>query len=453
MDQEKNKDVPPGGLPGKPCGPAGSPDDQISIFSRNLELNKTPPRKPQTVFRPEKNEPPMKPADRNLYFRVEAGKVLEIIRRRISGVKREPVSDELVRDIHQSWRTLWQGDDKFPVGPFTEMFDIAFSILSSMGRLPRKLDESERSLLLSLVQAMSELAEGRAGVGYLESCRILLERARELGARLELEGGRNGKVAGTGPDGKAESRAAGTRGESWKEDISSAVDEWFDQVAGLIVKSGAKKTVPPAARPQREVSPAARVQPAAAGSRLEPAAGKEVAVDRAVSAVGESPGTEEAAGERPVEISPAPKSEPAGKAAGYAVAQAGPAESPPAATSPPAPVSAGDREPEALTDVVDNYFRECCARSVAVIDRCLERLGGSSPKRASRVLSGCLDELLQLSKSLEKETLAAELAAACESLGDLSGAPEAEVGREKARVREKLRRLVARLNEDVICSP
>ena len=174
MDEVKPNAGQPDSPPGKPSDRAESSSEQIPIFSRNLELNALPVQRPRAGLRPEKPVPPMKPADRNLYFKIEAGKVLEILNRRISRMNRERASIYLVKEIYQSWGTLWWGDDKFPVGPFSEMFDIVFSILTSVNRISRKLDEKERALVISLVQAMTDLAQGKAEVGYLDACRVLV---------------------------------------------------------------------------------------------------------------------------------------------------------------------------------------------------------------------------------------------------------------------------------------
>ena len=421
--------------PEKGSGRDENPDEQIPIFSRNLEVNSSSvPRQP-TGPRPEKIIPPMKPADRILYFEVEAGKVLEILRRRISGLNREPVSLGLVKDIYQSWCTLWEADDKFPVGPFTEMFDIAFSILSSMSSLSRKFNEEERSVLVSLVQAMSELAEGKAEVGYLDSCRMLVEKSQRLGTRLELESGVKHKAPGLASPERSPGLTPGkTPAQGPKLDISSAVDEWFDQVSSLMEGPGTKKKAV-------ETSPAHADSSAGLSS---PAEGQQ---DTGI----ESEDTTSRAGIRPeVPFRQAEESgPPAAEPAVTPQAQSSPAEE----IEPPAPGSADDGEPVAVQDVVFAYFRECCDRSVVIINRYLERLDDSSPKRTSRVLSDCLEELINLSKNLGIEDLVDDLFAMREALGELSRAPKVEIDREKARVRAGLCRLVDKLKEAVFSLP
>jgi len=450
MEEDKSIAGPPIGTPGEPPCRAESSSQQIPIFSRNLELNSSEAKRPGSL-RPEKITPPMKPADRILYFKVEAGKVLEIIQRRISGINRESVSIDLIKDIHSSWCTLWKGDDEFPVGPFTEMFDIAFSIMSSEGRLSRKLDEMERSLLVSLVQAMSELAGGRADVGYLESCRLLMEKSRQLGSRLELESRVKSKAAGPVPA-KAAPAAAEVRPaeKTPKADISFAVDEWFDQVTSLMVEHGGKTRMEIRAGGPADSS-AGRVAQAPASP---PVAGTDESAKEGTGPVNE----ESLAGKMPTAGDLGKTS--AIRREAVLCAQGTDSGEPVRDTDETGPLPAETAESawaesssQAALDVVSAYFRECCDRTLAVINRYLERLEASSPKRTSRRLSDCLEELRRLADNLEMAALIDDLSAMCRALEDLSRAPKVEIGREKARVREGLRRLVAKLEKTVFSSP
>ncbi len=464
MDEVKPDAGSPSSPPGKPSDKAGSSSEQTPIFSRNLELNALSVQRPRTGLRPDKPVPPMKPADRNLYFKIEAGKVLEILNRRISGMNRERVSIDLVKEIYQSWGTLWWGDDKFPVGPFSEMLDIVFSILTSVSRLSRKLDEKESSLVISLVQAMDDLAEGKAAVGYLDSCRMLVEKSRELGVRLELESGVNNKAAGLGSP--VESPGSITEqpgGQAQKPDISSAVDEWFDQVANLIEESGTEESEARSEPLSADLSAgdahtAKQVEDCSDIARQEAGAGEsdssagELSPDerfrnaeafedtQAAPAAGEIPGEPVYQADKTV----APTAEPARQIQ---------VQSPPTAAEQAAYNYADDNESPVMLDIISAYFKECCDRSVAIINHYLERLGGSSPRRTSHPLSECLEELLQLSENLEMEALVEDLSAVRETLTELTRAPEAEFDREKARVREDLCRLVAKLEKPVFSAP
>jgi hypothetical protein len=460
MDEEKRRVVPSGSPPQSLSDQRESPDGQIPMFSRNLEVNPLAVRPRRNSPLPEENGLPMKPADRNLFFKVEAGKVLEIMRRKISGVNRESVSINLIGDVHQSWRTLWQGDDKFPVGPFTELFDIAFAILSGINRLSRKLDEKEESVLVGLVGVMSELAEDKVGVGYLDSCRLLVEKSQQLAERLRIECGDAVENSTSASSRKPPMSVPGhEKGHDPKMDISSAVDEWFDQVANLMVEPAAKNQQDRQEDTPRPVDstmvraeiPFDTVERDSTEEKRAPTASIDLLPESLRETenvpVGDSVCSTES--DRAEMIRPAEESE----ASGAAITGEPDVQKTGAINKPPSSFSDNELNSETVPDVVSAYFRECCIRSATVVNCFLKRLSSASPKRSYRALSDCLEELLRLSENFEMKSLVDDLCAIRGAVGELSRAPKAEVEREKAKVRENLLRLVTKLDKAVISAP
>ncbi|MEA2064343.1 MAG: hypothetical protein U9P14_11635 [Gemmatimonadota bacterium] len=380
---------------------AGIPGEQEPgpLFSRNLEVSSPAPWTGGSGPERKPDLPLMKPADRELYFRIEARKSLEILRKYISGLGRDPESIGPVADIYHSWCTLWHGDDKFPVGPFSEMLEIVYTIFASAKRLSRRITEDETAVLLNLVQVMSGLVEGKANVSYLDSCRVHVEKARKLAGDLELESGFKQSRMPLSARGRSPEQGSGNLPLF---EVSSSIDEWFEQVAS-------KFKVEPGTKTAAEISKAEAVEPSeapanAAGAGL---AGRE---------------EEGAPGEQEPE-----------------------AETGPALTGV-APVAEQPTEPlDTAPDVVLSWFGECCARTAVVINNYLERSEGFITGRAARLLSGYLAELIELSESLDKKGLLEDLAGVHKALAGYIANPENQLERESRMLQDRLRRLAAEL--------
>lgn len=215
-------------------------DKEKPSFSRNLEISKSSgdPGRSRRLPSGAAAES-MSPEEKQMYFRVEGRKILEMLAVELERPEPDPVSIVLISDLHRSWRALWRGDDSFPVGPFSEMFELVFSMLSSIAFSGRKTGLEERMLLDDLKEYMGRLVSGEPGVGCLDACRRLIEKAAPVAGRLKRESmPLTGKAAGRQEVEGMKSRESrlDTTVREGRGDISSSVDEWFDQVTRLMVQ-------------------------------------------------------------------------------------------------------------------------------------------------------------------------------------------------------------------------
>ena len=205
--------------------------EQVPLFSRNLEVNV---KKSLGENGQEKSiMPELADEDRMIYFQVEAGKIVDIIERDISMLERNRFSSNLVSDMYESWITLWGDDDAFPVGRFTELFEVVCEVLNSMVEMEHKPELNERLAIEKVVGAMRKLAGGNSDLAALESMNRYVEQLKGIAERFER--GENSPVTHAG--------AAEEKVEII-DDISSSVDNWFKQASGYASEVETKKTDP-----------------------------------------------------------------------------------------------------------------------------------------------------------------------------------------------------------------
>jgi hypothetical protein len=480
-------------------------------FSRNLEIDNSPlDRRTQARAVEPGQGPSLSAEEKSLYFRVEGEKVLQMLSLELSRPEPDPASLLLLRDLQRTWRTLWRGDDSFPVGPFTEMFELAFSILSSIVLLGRRVSLDERFLLDSLNQEMVRLVSGEASIACLESCRRLIEKVAPLSEKLKEESmGWSEKALRLNP-GEERENDRGKAGvnntvEAAKSDITSSVDEWFDQVTRLMVQplpsgnppartgtesrnaaglparpsnekrpdagqiglfAGEKNTVPrmekaPAVMPEREKPPVRQVEKALSPEtpvKQSPApqqASKEASVSR-TPAAGIAPPSGSGRQSAPAEVLTEEKAAGVTDDAGIKKpSMAGvPAESKPVPTGkaqsgvqgqPSADPASRQVEPP---EEVLNYFRELSVITLEVLQHNLADISGTSVRREVRLVVSYLDDLLGTARDFGIESRVPPLEGLRESLQQAASGGQSgqTAGRLYRRVAEFAEKLSASLN-------
>jgi len=480
-------------------------------FSRNLEIDNTPlDRRTQSRAVEPGQGPALSAEEKSLYFRVEGEKVLQMLSLELSRPEPDPASLLLLKDLQRTWRTLWRGDDSFPVGPFTEMFELAFSILSSVVLLGRKVSMDERFLLDSLNHEMERLASGEASIACLESCRRLIEKVAPLADKLKEESmGWSEKTLRLNP---GEARETDRRNESGKNtmeaskaDITSSVDEWFDQVTRLMVqplpsgnplsRTGAesRNAAGSSTRPSGEKKPDAgqiglfagekntspRMTDASYGMAMREQsvprnAGKAPAADKQVK---QPPAPQETPAKAPVSRQPAADRKPFdGSGQESSRAGARPEDKAVVATVDAGvkkPVMAGMTEKSSPAQAVEelsvvkglpeaapagrqaeppeevlNYFRELSVITLEVLHHNLADITGTSVRREVRLVVSYLDDLLGAARDFGMESRVPPLEGLRESLQQTASGGQSgqTTGRLFRRVAEFAEKLSASLN-------
>lgn len=478
-------------------------------FSRNLEIDNSPLDRPKQSRAVEPGQSPALSAEeKSLYFRVEGEKVLQMLSLELSRPEPDPASLLLLKDLQRTWRTLWRGDDSFPVGSFTEMFELAFSILSSVVLLGRKVSLDERFLLDSLNQEMARLVSGEASIACLESCRRLIEKVAPLAEKLKEESmGWSEKALRLNPGEEREADRRIERGKSTVEaaraDITSSVDEWFDQVTRLMVQPL------PSGNPLTRTGAESR---SGAGSPVRPAVEKKPDAGQIGLFAGEKkvpprmgdvssviPGREQsaprtvekaAAPEAPVKKAPAPRQEltkgsvskqqaadvepSAGSARRLVQSVAKPGEKAAGMTADAdakkdvtsgvpeelSPVQAGEalaavqglpevapasRQAEPPEEVL-NYLREISVITLEVLNHSLADISGTSVRREVRLVVSYLDDLLGTARDFGMESRVPPLDNLRESL------QQAASGGQSGQTADRLYRRVAEFAEKLSAS-
>jgi hypothetical protein len=405
------------------------------VFSRNLELNPTPPGPSRKTPLPSVAQSELTAEDRRMYFRVEGGRILDLLGNELSRPEPDTASLALIGDLHRSWKALWQGDDSFPVGPFSELLEIACGLLSLTVATGRRMTSEEKLLFEDLKDNLSRLVTGEASIGCLQSSRKLIEKAAPLIESLKAV-----RAAGTArsavkepPARKPAGRETRPQPEAFEKpafrrqsDISNAVDEWFDQVTRLMVDPGgqAGEKTPPAGASVPET-----------GSKPAPSAKEESGRGTVPAPPDEgqfglfppSAGPLRKPGPRPVSRPPAPAS---GRTVRPGKLSSGPGPELPAKESAPpvedrqsapeippvppltpqagrAPEPAGNKVesapgtapvPENVPVEVFAYFRECAGITAEVVRNNLSRIETGQSVRPVRLAAVYLDELLGLAR-------------------------------------------------------
>ncbi|MCE5273122.1 hypothetical protein LLH00_17735 [bacterium] len=465
-------------------------------FSRNLEIDTSPLERrtqPRSADSPLSGQA-LTAEEKSLYFKVEGEKVLQMLALEMSRPEPDPAAIILLRDLNRTWRTLWRGDDSFPVGPFSEMFELAFSILSSLALLGRKVSLEERMLLDDLSQEMSRLVSGTASIACLEACRRLIEKVAPLADRLKEESmgwsekaPRAQTMDRTETPGRGAPARQDTSADGARADITSSVDEWFDQVTRLMVQplagggaepagkarpdspvhrpaarkpeenpfrnaqiglfAGEKNTAPAAEKfPLPKVSPAAQPSaPKAAAPRAEArrpaealpvrpaptAAAHPAATDRPKVIIGPetvNPGASKTPVPAPKPVKPAPA----------------PEKSLRTETALPEPelneIPVAEWLPEPPAEVL-NYFRELSDITLEVLSHNLTELSGPTGRREVRLAVTYLDDLLATARDFGLESRLPSAEGLRESLAGFVAGPQS------GRSADSLRRRAAEFGE------
>jgi len=405
MEKDKSRNNHPGESPQENSSRPGDSSSGSSMFSRNLELKEAPAsRTERPAGQPQER---MEEADRKVYFKVEAGRVMDIINEELQRPDQSQSSPVLVEELYSSWKTLWGGDDRAPVKDFTEMFEAACKALCSAGRLERKLKPQERKTLATLLKAMSRLASGEDDRDFLLWCRRAKQECFRLNEELNQQVEMPGEPAESDPEmGNA-------------EDISSSVDEWFTQVSSLVRESG-RDGIDSTEQQQQSEPPQAEIEkPPAVPEEPFSEDFQEVAARSGEQAAQPTPETEEKAEpeEKPVAEEPDlfAEQEARPSAADEEVLTVAPAEIPAEAPVSGEKISPQEKEDAAELDshrqgfaqtdeIIDLYFSQQCREVIEVFRHNLSRLSGPSSRRASRMLSRQLEQIVELSEDFGYES-------------------------------------------------
>ena len=235
-----------GAEPATVGGRGNFPDlEQVPLFSRNLEVSV---KKSVGDSGQDKSiMPEMADEDRMIYFQVEAGKIVDIIERDIAMLERNRFSSNLVSDMYESWTTLWGDDDAFPVGRFTELFEVVCGVLNSMVELEHKPDLDEQMAIEKVVGAMRRLAGGNSDLAAIELMGNYVKQLKRISEKFESCENASDNTAGV----------VGREKVEVVDDISSSVDNWFKQVSGFASEAETKKT---AQEPVKRIEPYVAVE-------------------------------------------------------------------------------------------------------------------------------------------------------------------------------------------------
>jgi len=408
-----------------------------SIFSRNLELNAGPVSPSPRKTLGERSVSSMDSAERGIYFKIEARKVIDILRNEFNRLQRGSTSLGLVGDLNESWKVLWGNDCQFPVKDFSELFAAAYSVLDIMAGLKEvRLTAEESKLFSDLLELMSALASGDADPVFISSRGDLIDKNRNLARSLGLssplpdEGRKEGveevelRDVGADTEPRGETGIMEKKPGGPRQDISSSVDDWFSQVSELVIKQGnenenrgsQKAEIYSATRDKSEEEkipqPGEKVtekMPGGKGladtfpavkdssiSKFEPGLGRDL---EGYPAQGmKSDATEEEVAGKPVDVeSPGPGEEGAGSGEassglGIAAAETGEAEN--------------------AAEIVGAYFREHGEVIVQVLKNNFSLLAGRSAGRIAQKLICHVDELIALAGDFELDCPAESLSGA-----------------------------------------
>jgi len=384
-----------------------------SIFGRNLELKLTP----DSRAKPPATEPgpPMENGDRMVYFKVEAGKVVDILSEEFQGMDSSRSSPVLVEDLFASWNTLWSGDDHFPVKDFTEMFEVACTSLSSARNLERKLTPHQRETLSTLLQAMSRLASGEEGQDFLIRCRAAKSNCSRMNEVLARQ---------TEPAGGASEK---NLEQEKTEDISNSVDEWFTQVSSLVVESGREEGEP--AAPQQgsqtqelQIDQQQIEEPATPEIEKTSSVSEEMVTEEfeEVAPLPEEKDAEkleateekrepwQEAVEEELDLFPERPEQPA--AAAEKEMPAKEAESPAASAVFEEEIAQQQQQAaqqeifQETPEIVGLYFTQQCRDTIELVNYNLSRLSVSSARRTSRMLARYLGQIVRLAEDFDYRT-------------------------------------------------
>ena len=205
--------------------------EQVPLFSRNLEVSVKRPGSDNGLGKP--GTPELVDEDRMIYFQVESGKIVDIIERDIAMLERNRFSSNLVSDMYESWLTLWGDDDAFPVGRFTELFEIVCRVLNSMVEIEHKPDLDEQSVIEKVVGAMRGLANGNTDLTALDSMGRYIDNLKKISDNFESKSSSRSLV-----ENNLEEK------EEIVDDITSSVDKWFKQASGYASETEKKNPLP-----------------------------------------------------------------------------------------------------------------------------------------------------------------------------------------------------------------
>lgn len=393
-----------------------------SIFSQNLELDFLPQKNKLPELEETHTQQHKNPSERMTYFRLEAGKTIDILRGELEGFGSSGGGLEMVDELWRSWQELWGDETELEAVEFTELFRVARQALESAVR--RGADEfstPEKLALSRLMQGMEKLAAGEADEEDLQWAResgnrvLRMIAAWDSGGRPEHDGG--------------------------EDDISGSVNEWFSQVSQFIPQA------PEDAEDEDEISYDEPVpehedvedQP----DHLEPPLDEDVFVaagsDGAEVDEPRQPSVEpvdDVSMDEPVELR---EEDTAAEEADGSVAD----------TEAPAPSSSEDIVTEGTSEgwLSEVYFWECCQEAAEAIRNNIDRLTGSSAARTARMLGDHVDYIVQLSVDFGIAELDLTLDSLCRSLRAISAASSRESSSDVEMV-EQLLSAVSRLENE-----
>ena len=204
------------------------------------------------------------------------------------------------------------------------------------------------------------------------------------------------------------------------EDISSSVDEWFTQVSSLVRESGRDGIDSTEQQQQQSEPPRAEIEkPPAVPEEPFSEDFQEVAARSGEQAAQPTPETEEKPEpeEKPVAEEPDlfAEQEARPSAADEEVLTVAPAEIPAEAPVSGEKISPQEKEDAAELDshrqgfaqtdeIIDLYFSQQCREVIEVFRHNLSRLSGPSSRRASRMLSRQLEQIVELSEDFGYES-------------------------------------------------
>ena len=362
-------------------------------FSRNLELKASGETAGSQRPAAEWAVLPLDQEEKQTYFQVEAGKIIDILGEELERLGSSRETLELVEEIFSSWLALWGEEKHQPVTYFTDMFEVARDVFRQAGRLGRTgLTAPERLTMSRLLQGMRGLVQGEGNREYYDWCRETANRCTRMviawSTRTETP------TAKPSADTPEKPVVAGREDEL---DISKSVDEWFVQVSRL-VKGPTGGGKPPQSEAEGKVKGPRRPEMVSAGKGEESAPEKDSKAERKLTHWPVEPAGRE---ERTVMVGKATPA--AGPPASRPVPAAGPEAEPEAASieSPSALREELPAEPEGKPSgghLAEAYFVERCREALELIRVNLDKLAGPSTHKVSRLLDNCVGQVAELAQ-------------------------------------------------------
>ncbi|MBW7998401.1 MAG: hypothetical protein FVQ81_17880, partial [Candidatus Glassbacteria bacterium] len=341
------------------------------IFSQNLELDFLAAGQESRPVRKPEPEAESSPAEREIYFRLEAAKVVDLLRGELERFGASDGVFEMVEELWRSWLALWGDGRERGVAEFTELFRVAHRAFeAAVERGADEFSAPEKLALGRLMQAMERLVAGEVDDEDIAWC-------TEAGYRVAR------MIAAWNSGGQPEPDQAHESAElAAVDDISGSIDEWFSQVSRFIPQLHDDEPEEASMESDGEsVFSAREIQPSLEAHEDDIDLEHVRELDPAGT---ETPGARVEA-EPVAGLSVVPPVEDKRRVAGQEK------------------TGSGGREEIVLEGTSEGwlaevYFSECCLEAVEAIRSNVDYFEGHSARRTARIFGDHVDYLIQLSR-------------------------------------------------------